>query len=107
MAAAARSVSGASVTLDLSAVANAQTVGITLLGVNNGSTTGDVFIPMSVLAGDANGSGSVSASDVGQVKSQSGPGVTAANFRTDVNVGGSINASDVGLVKSSSGSQLP
>ncbi|CAN5637979.1 hypothetical protein BH20VER1_BH20VER1_29570 [soil metagenome] len=48
------------------------------------------------------------ASEIGQVKDQSGQVVTAANFRTDVTAnGGSITASDVSLVKSASGTQLP
>ncbi len=62
---------------------------------------------MGILLGDTNGSGTVSASDIGQTKSQSGQTVTAGNFRTDVNASGSINASDIGPVKSKSGSSLP
>jgi parallel beta-helix repeat protein len=107
MAGGTQSVNGAVVTVDLTAVANAQTVGITLINVNDGSLAGDVLIPMGVLAGDTTGNGSVSASDIGQVKGQSGQAVTAANFRTDVNAGGTINASDIGLVKARSGTQLP
>jgi hypothetical protein len=102
-----QSVNGAVVTVDLTAVANAQTLGITLINVNDGTIAGDVFIPLGVLAGDTTGNGSVSASDIGQVKAQSGQAVTAANFRTDVNAGGTINASDIGLVKSRSGTTLP
>jgi hypothetical protein len=99
---------GATVTVNLHSVANAQTLGITLHGVNDGTTTGNIFIPVSFLLGDANGSGTVTASDVGLVKSQSGQEVTAANFRMDVTAnGGSINASDVGQVKAQSGTQLP
>jgi hypothetical protein len=107
MASGTRSVSGATVTVNLSAVANAQTLGITLLNVSNGSTTGDVVIRMGVLAGDTTGSGKVNASDIGQTKAQSGRAATGANFRTDVDAGGSINASDIGLVKANSGASLP
>jgi hypothetical protein len=100
--------SGTRVSLELVSVANAQTVGITLTGVNDGTTTGDIFIPVSFLLGDTNGSGTVTASDIGSVKSQSGQAVTVANFRTDVTAnGGSINASDIGQVKAQSGTQLP
>jgi hypothetical protein len=96
------------VTVDLAAVANVQTVGITLTNVSTGSDTGDVFIPFKVLVGDVNRSGSVTASDVSQVKSASGQSVSSANFTNDVNVsGGSIGASDIGLVKSTAGAQLP
>ena len=101
-------VSGASVTLNLSNVGNAQTLVVKLTGVSNGALSGDVPIAMGVLAGDTNGTGSVSASDISQVKGQSGQAVTGTNFRTDVNVsGGAISASDIGLVKSFAGTQLP
>ncbi len=84
------------------------TAGITLTNVNDGTNVGDVAIPFRVLVGDTNGNGSVTASDIGEVKGQSGQAVTAANFRTDVTAnGGSITASDIGLVKSASGTQLP
>lgn len=107
LAGATTSAAGTSVTVNLTAVANAQTVGISLPQVNNGSTANDVFIPMGVLLGDANGNGTVSSSDIAQVKSQSGLAVSAANFRTDVNVSGTISASDIAQVKAQSGSTLP
>jgi phosphoribosylformimino-5-aminoimidazole carboxamide ribonucleotide (ProFAR) isomerase len=63
---------------------------------------------MNVLVGDVTVNGSVTASDVAQVKGQSGQPVTAANFRSDVTAsGGIVNASDIGLVKARSGTQLP
>ena len=95
------------ITVNLTGVTNAQTIGITLLSVNNGTTTSDVSIPMGVLLGDTNGNGSVSASDIGQTKTQSGQPANGSNFRTDVNVNGSITAADIGLVKSKSGTSLP
>jgi hypothetical protein len=108
MATATQTVSGSVVTVDLAGVANVQTAMITLMNVSNGTNSGDVVIPFRVLIGDTNGNGSVTASDIGQVKGQSGQAVTIANFRTDVTAnGGSITASDIGLVKSASGTQLP
>jgi hypothetical protein len=80
---------------------------VTLSGVSSGSGSGDVTARMGVLVGDASGNGSVNASDIGQVKNQSGQAVTAANFRADLVANGSINASDIGLVKSQSGNSLP
>jgi hypothetical protein len=106
-ATATQSVNGAVVTIDLASVANAQTVGITLTSVSTGSDTGNVFIPFPVLLGDTTSNGSVSASDVAQVKPLSGQPLSASNFRADVNVSGSINASDIGQVKAVSGTQLP
>ena len=99
---------GTEVTVDVTGVANVQRITVTLLGVSDGANTNDVAVRMGILSGDASGNGSVTASDVGQVKSQSGQTVTAANFRSDVNVsGGTIGASDIGLVKAASGSSLP
>ena len=96
--------SGNVVTIPLTNVADAQTLQVTLNAVNG---TSNVTIPMSVLVGDINGSKTVSASDIGAVKAQSGAPVTAANFRADVAVSGSITASDIGLVKSRSGQSVP
>jgi hypothetical protein len=95
------------ITVDLTGVTNAQRLGVTLMNVNNGTTTGDVMIPMGVLSGDTNANGSVNAGDVAQTKGQSGVAVGAGNFRTDVNSNGAINAGDVALVKSRSGTALP
>ena len=95
------------VTVNLTGVTNAQRITVTLFSVNNGTSTGDVGAQIGVLTGDTNGDGSVSASDIGQTKAQSGQAVTAANFRTDVNTNGAISAADIGLVKSKSGTTLP
>ncbi len=100
-------ISGPQVTVNLTGVSNAQIIVVTLFGVSDGTNTGNVTIPMGLLLGDTNENGSVSASDIGQTKAQSGQAVTAANFRTDVNISGSISAADIGLVKSKSGTSLP
>ncbi len=105
-AAATLSVSGAEVTVNLTAVGNAQTALIMLENVSDGENMGDIFIPFPILIGDTSGNGSVSSSDVGQVKSQSGATVAGANFRTDVNANGTISASDIGQVKAASGTSL-
>jgi len=96
------------VTIDLTNLGNAQTIFVSLNGVSSGSLSGNVPVAISLLVGDTSGNGSVSASDIGQVKGQSGQTVSATNFRADVTAnGGSISASDIGLVKSASGTQLP
>ena len=104
---AAASVSGAGVTVGLTGVANAQTIIVTLANTDDGANYGDVSVPMSVLAGDVNGNGSVNATDIIQTKTNSGQAITVSNFRTDVDANGSINATDIGLVKSKSGPALP
>lgn len=99
------SVSGSQVTVNLTGVANAQTINVKLSGINGG--TDSVDIPMSLLLGDTNGNQIVNASDIARTKAQTGHPVTANNFRTDVNANGEINVSDAGLVKSASGTALP
>jgi hypothetical protein len=100
-------VNGSQVIVNLTAVANAQTIVLTLFGVSDGTNTSDVSVPMGLLLGDTNGNGAVNATDIGQTKSKSGQPVDASSFRTDVTVSGSINASDVGLVKTMAGTVLP
>jgi hypothetical protein len=101
------SVSGPQVTVNLTGIADAQRLIITLSNVNDGTNSGDVLIPMNVLLGDRNGNGSVTASDVGQVKAESGQAVDATTFRSDINANGSITATDVSQTKSLSGNSLP
>jgi hypothetical protein len=95
------------ITVNLTGVANAQRLALTLADVSDGEGTGEVAVQMGVLVGDVNASGSVGSSDIGQTKAVSGQPVNASNFRADVNVsGGSINASDIGFVKARSGSTI-
>jgi hypothetical protein len=99
-------ISGNQVFVNLMNVANAQTITITLFGVNDGSHNGNVSIPMGVLLGDTSANGAVNSTDVSQTKGQSGIVVTTSNFREDVTVNGSINSSDVSSVKLQSGTAL-
>ena len=103
----ARDGTGTSITINLTAVDNAQRLTVTLFGVSNGSGSGDVLIRFSVLLGDTTMNGSVTASDIAATKQESGQPVTAVNFQSDVTANGSITASDLGLVKSQSGAALP
>jgi Dockerin type I domain len=102
-------VSANEVTINLTNVSNAQRFNINLLGVNDGTTTRDISVPMAVLIGDTNADAFTDAIDVSQTKSQSGNAVTNAppNFREDVNADGFIDAVDTALVKSKSGTALP
>jgi hypothetical protein len=96
-------VSGNSVTIPLTNVANAQRIAVTLFGINGG---GNVVIPAAILIGDVNANGIVNASDVSQTKLQVGQPVAQGNFRTDVNASSFTNATDVAMVKSLAGSGL-
>jgi hypothetical protein len=95
------------ITVNLTGVTNAQTITLTLSGVNDGTNTGDVGVRMSVLVGDTNADGAVNSADISQTKSQSGNAVTSSNFREDANADGSINSADISLAKSKSGTALP
>jgi len=107
MASGTASVIGTMVTIDLSAVANAQTLGITLIGVSNGTNAGDVPISMGVLVGDTNSDRFVNAGDALQTRSRSGQAADASNFRSDVNAEGFVNSGDTTIVRSQSGAALP
>ncbi len=105
------SVSGNSVTVPLTNIANVQTINVRINGVNNAMATdapaADFTIPMSILIGDTNANGTVNAADVAQTKARLGQTVDATNFRSDVNANGSINAADTAIVKQNSGTSLP
>jgi hypothetical protein len=98
---------GNQVTVNLTGVTNAQRIVVTMANVNDGTTTGDVNVPMGILAGDTNGNGSVTASDIAQTKAESSNPFSGTNFRADVNANGTINATDIGLVKGAAGTVLP
>jgi plastocyanin len=101
------SVSGNTVTVNLTGVTNVQILVVKLLNVNDGTTSGDVPVAMAVLVGDTNGNRSVNAADVAQTKGRLGQTVDATNFRSDVNANGTLNAADAAIVKQNSGTSLP
>ena len=92
------------VTIPLTNVVNAQTIQVTLYGVNG---TTNFEIPISILIGDTNGNGTVNASDVSETKSRVGQQISPMNFRSDVNANGYIDAADIALVKSRVGTTMP
>ena len=97
--------SGNTMTVNLSGVADAQMINVMLSGVTSQSSQvlPDRTVSVMVLTGDANGNGTVNASDVAMIKSQAGSAVTSSNFRADVNANGVINGTDVARAKSQSG----
>ena len=98
---------GSQVFINLTGVNNAQTIQITLLGVNDGTSTVNVTIPMSILLGDVNGNGVVSNGDVSLVQAQVAQKVTSFNFREDVNANGILSNGDVSITKAQVGQTLP
>jgi hypothetical protein len=101
------SVNSGTVTVNLSGVTNLQTIVVTLIGVNNGTNSGNVSVSMRMLLGDVTRNGLVNGTDVSQVKSQSGHAMAMGNFVNDINANGAINGTDVSLAKSKSGTGLP
>jgi hypothetical protein len=101
-------VSGSQVIVNLSGVANAQTITITLTGVNDGTNVADVSIPMGVLLGDVNASRGVDGNDVSAVQSHTRQPVNSdAMARFDVNVTGGIDGNDVSITQSHTRTRLP
>ncbi|MDQ6861850.1 MAG: dockerin type I domain-containing protein [Verrucomicrobiota bacterium] len=95
-----------SATIDLTSVANAQTLSIRLHDVTTNQSTADVTVPMRVLIGDVNGDGSVNSADSTLARNASGQTANATSFRADVNADGFINSADSTMVRNRSGSSL-
>jgi hypothetical protein len=97
--------SGNTMTVNLTGVANVQTLTVTLSGVTDqfSQVLPDTPVSVNMLIGDTNGNGIVNATDIAQTKGQAGQPVNSGNFRTDVNASGIINATDVAIVKAHSG----
>lgn len=95
--------------VNLTGVGDAQKIGVKLSGVTDalGQVLPDTSVQLNILAGDTNGSRTVTAADVSQAKSLSGSAANASNFRADVNVSGSVNGTDVSLIKAQSGHTSP
>ena len=96
-------------TVNLTGVADVQKITVTLSGVTNASAQvlPNTAVSVNMLIGDINGSKTVSASDIGEVKARAGTPIDVTSFRADVVVNNAINASDIGLVKSRSGFAVP
>ena len=101
--------SGKTMTVELSNVADAQQISVTVSGVTDtfAQVLPDKTVAMKILLGDVNSSGMVNATDVAQVKSRIGQPVDTTNFRLDVNANGSINAGDIVITKTNLGTGLP
>lgn len=100
-------VNGSVVTVDLTGVADVQTIIVTLKNVSDGINTLDIPIKMGVLFGDVNGVNGVSGADVNGCKSQVGVDLTGSNFRNDVDLTGFVSGSDVNQIKAHVGNTLP
>ena len=98
---------GRTVTLNLTNVTDAQTLTMTLSGVSNGTSTGNVTVSMSLLLGDTNADRVVNSGDVLQTRNRAGGAASSMNFRSDVNADGAVNSGDTSIVRARSGGFLP
>jgi RHS repeat-associated protein len=107
-AAAAPTFSGSTATVQLSGVADRETIIVELDNISGGgkAATAKVLVAMGVLSGDVNQNGAVTIEDINLVYANSGAGVTASTFKYDVTFNGTINSSDVGQTQSSNGGSL-
>ncbi len=94
------------VTVNLTGVANAQTI-VVSLNLSQGSATGTVSVPMGVLAGDVTADRKVNTTDVKFVKPKIGSTPTASTFRADVIADGVITEADDEFVEQHKGTALP
>ncbi len=101
------SISGSQVTVNLTAVANAQSLVFKLFDVSNGTNLTDASVAMGLLLGDTNGDGTVNSGDAQQTRKRSGQAADAATFRSDFNLDGTINSADATLVRARSGQFIP
>jgi autotransporter-associated beta strand protein len=99
---------GKTMTINVTGVADVQTIAITLENVTDrfGQVLPNTTLTVNMLVGDTTGNRSVNASDVGQTKAASGFATTASNFRQDVTANGTVSASDLALVKARTGSSI-
>jgi hypothetical protein len=99
---------GKTMTVNLSGVANAQTLTIRLINVTDefSQVLPETLVSMAVLMGDTTGNGVVNGSDVAETKAEIGQAINSDNFRADVNANGAIGAADVTIVKSQIGNRI-
>jgi hypothetical protein len=102
-------VQGGAYVVNLTGVANAQRLGLTLTNVQDsaGNSVASVSPTIGVLIGDVNASGRVDAADVSSVRQQTLQPVTASNFRNDINASGRIDAADVSIARQQTLTSLP
>jgi hypothetical protein len=100
-------VSGSTVTVNLTGVANAKKITLTLFSVTDGTNASDVAVTMGVLLGDVDGSSRVDSTDVFQVRQQTLQNASSTNFRMDVDESGRIDSTDVFITRQQTLTALP
>lgn len=96
--------SGNTATVQLSGVADRQTITVELdnvVGVTG--LTEKVFVAMSVLVGDVNQNGAVTSEDIELIRVLSGNVANSGTFKRDLNVDGVVNSADITAVRRTEG----
>jgi hypothetical protein len=99
-------VNNQTVTVNLHNVANEQMLFVTLQDATDGTTTGNVGVPIGILAGDTNADRRVNVGDTNQTRSRSGQLTNDTNKRSDVNLDGRVNVGDTNFVRARSGDSI-
>jgi hypothetical protein len=99
-------IQGNSVIVNLTNVADAQRLTVTLFNVTTAEGSGDVALRLRVLLGDTTGDGAVNSGDATQTRERSGQLADTANFRSDVNTDGTVNSGDAFIVRARSGNSV-
>ncbi len=107
LATATQSVMGNVVTVNLSAVADAQVLAVSLSNVSSGGNLGSINIPVGILLGDVNASRSIKSEDAMITRGRAGWALDTKTFVSDVNEDGLINTGDTTIVRARSGNMLP
>ena len=102
------SVSGSTLTIDLSGATNGQTLVVNISDIRDSTTgaSGNYSLDIGVLLGDVNGDGLVNQSDLNIISADSGQTTSASNFRADIGEQGTIDSEDTTLATSEVGSTL-
>ncbi len=101
--------SGNTMTVNLTGVGNAQTLAVTLSNVTDefAQVMADTPLHASFLLGDSNGDGGVNAADALQTRGRTGQAADTTNFRSDVNLDGLVNSGDTVIVRAHAGDAVP
>lgn len=97
-------IAGNEVGVNLTGIADARRVNVTLLGVNGSFNTG---VSVGFLVGDVIGSRTIGTQQASAEKSRAAQAVSASNFLYDINLSGRISAADISGVKARSSRSLP
>ena len=101
-------INGNTMTVNLTGVANAQKIIVTINNVADVSRIlAKATVPMGILLGDVDGNKTVDNKDVNAVNSKVGTNVSKATFRDDANVSGTIDQTDVDITQGQVGTSIP